>query len=267
MSFATSEVPAEPSEGARRWRRRSKPEKPPRSMGQQIEWQVMVGAICLFAGGVVLTIAFLSWPDQGRIAAVGIGTFVAAGFVGAFAGFLFGLPRDAPMVTEDRSGLRFLVNSNLLKVSDFVTTIIVGLTLTQIGRVIPALDRYGDAIRKPLGGHDQSAAVGIALITIGFAGAAMLGYLWTTVRMRERLERAEMELRFVQRTGGAAHIAVDYVLEGERDIDAVQLSLAPLTQEQLREIQNRLQGLGDGDPGREGRMGEVRRAITERLKA
>ena len=148
----------------------------------------------LFAGSILVLLFAASGREWARIVAVAFGVFLASGLTGGFAGFLFGLPRDAPVAPDSRQTLRFLVSSNLLKVSDFLTTLIVGLTLTQLGNVLPALGRLSDSLSAPLGANPQSQAFGTVLIVAGFTGGAMLAYIWTTVRLRAVQETSEQEL-------------------------------------------------------------------------
>ena len=82
--------------------------------------------------------------------------FGAAGAVGAAAGFLFGLPRSrvADMTTLRQSvgntsgaasnlppSTSYLANSNLIKVSDWLTTIIIGLGLVNLRKAPAAVEQ------------------------------------------------------------------------------------------------------------------------------
>ena len=142
---------------------------------------------------------------------------------GTFIGFLFGLPRarvidqvtstetleaagkqkKAPLTTQ------FLTNSNLLKVSDWLTTIIIGLTLVNLSEIVPAVSGFGEWISAPLGGHPYSAAIGV-FVAIGSALAGfLLGYLWTSIRVRELLEEAERNAGQLH-LGEAATMTLDH---------------------------------------------------------
>ncbi len=145
---------------------------PGRSSGDALQSRIVASGLVLVFAGLVISILFVVDESWSRVLAVTGGVFIAAGFVGRFVGFLFGLPRDAPPADDSKPSLHFFFNSNLLKVSDFATTIIVGLTLTQLANVIPALQHLADALRVPLGDNPQSGAIGITLAISGFAGSA-----------------------------------------------------------------------------------------------
>jgi len=126
--------------------------------------------------------------------------FAAAGAIGAALGFLFGLPRarvSEPLTqTGGDGGARvigrnYLANSNLIKVSDWLTTIVIGLTLVNLLKVAPAARRLSSALEKPLGGSDGAATVGLAVIVFGAVCGFILMYLYVSIRIRELLEDAE----------------------------------------------------------------------------
>jgi hypothetical protein len=129
--------------------------------------------------------------------------FVAASAVGASLGFLFGLPRArvADLSSPDGatasapSGVAtfYLTNSNLIKVSDWLTTIVIGLGLVNLGKVVPGLRSLGAALRGPLGATAYSGVVGISVLIVGVLASFVLTYLWTSIRVRELLEEAERQ--------------------------------------------------------------------------
>jgi len=215
--------------------------------------------------GAGLGVLFVVEPANAKTLCLALAIFLAASLVGGFVGFLFGLPRDAPVAVGSPSELRFLVNSNLLKVSDFVTTSIVALTLTQLGRVGPALGSLGASLRDPLGDEPQSEAFAIAIVICGFTGALVLSYLWTTIRMREHLERSEMELKREVRSNRAIQLAVDYIVNKEGTLDAIRLALAALPRAQRDEIRARLKK--PENSAMAGRFGEVCNALDAADKA
>ena len=123
----------------------------------------------------------------GAASAAGVVVFVlfcAAGAVGAAAGFLFGLPRSrvVDMTTGGPSGAAsnpppstsYLTNSNLIKVSDWLTTIIIGLGLVNLRKVPAAIEKLGAALKAPLGGMPYSATIGVSV----FIGGAWPRSCW-----------------------------------------------------------------------------------------
>lgn len=137
--------------------------------------------------------------------AASVFVLLAAAGVGALFGMLFGMPRsvdppannsatDATTTTKTTAGARFASNSNLLKVSDWVTTIVVGLSLVNLGRLGGALSRFGKGIAPALGNRPASAAFGIAIAVLGVVIFFIIAYLWTIVPLRKALEDDEVDI-------------------------------------------------------------------------
>jgi PASTA domain len=145
--------------------------------------------------------------------------FTAAGAVGTVLGFLFGLPRGrfadqiganatdgttgagSGMAAALRPSAHYLANSNLIKVSDWLTTIVIGLGLVNLASAMPALQRLAAALKAPLGGADYAGAVGICLLIAGSVGGFVVMYLYTTIRIRELLEESATDLDSVPPLG------------------------------------------------------------------
>ncbi len=201
----------------------------------------------IIAGSFFLGIIAVSWaltravddPTEGMDGrGAGLSAFVvfaAAAAVGSGTGFLFGLPR-ARFVEEEvkRSAgqvgdqsdnptqgtgtalprnVHYLTNSNLIKVSDWLTTIIVGVTLVNLGKVGTFLTDLQQRLIEPLGGTTYSGTIGISLVIVGALTGAMLSYMWTTLRLRELLEKSEADLNGDGKTGAK---------------DSVRRSIAPV---------------------------------------
>ena len=134
---------------------------------------------------------------------------ISAASVGAgwLLGFLFGLPRSTQK-TGDPAAFGISANTNLLDVSDWLTKIIVGISLVQIGNLPSALGRLGRSIAPMLGYAPQrnpscAAAVitsegaiggiGVAMCLSTFVIAFSSGYLFTRVILLRVLRKAEEE--------------------------------------------------------------------------
>jgi hypothetical protein len=140
-----------------------------------------------FLWTIVIFIYALRLPGPGRWGAfataiiIGSCAFLAGGLVG----FLFGILRAAPNSGKTAGAGRYQANSNLVEVSDWLTKIILGVGLVQIGRVVPALTRLSASLRVPLGGQPSSSAFGIALVLANILLGFLFFYLWA----RSLLER------------------------------------------------------------------------------
>jgi hypothetical protein len=195
-----------------------------RNTGEKTQRTVAIMAATLTGGMIALCYLLTrSTAENGEGGDLGVGVaafllFVAAGTVGAVLGFLFGLPRSrfadlataadlvAPQPatpnptgapTAPTTSTRYLTNSNLIKVSDWLTTIVIGLSLVNLGKALPALRSLSAALKAPLGGAAYAGAIGTSVLIVGSLAGFMLSYLWTSTRFRELLEEFERQLEKV----------------------------------------------------------------------
>jgi hypothetical protein len=181
------------------------------ALSSRIQAGVTYVILSLLGAVILISVLFaLSMSDEG-VSKVGVGLtvyllFSAFACGGGLLGFIFGLPRgrfaDQVEATELRKAQasepgevahtsHFLGNSNLIKVSDWLTTILLGLGLVNLKSVIPAVERLSEILASPLGGAAYSSTVGLAMCLTGLLSGFLLGYLWTTLKYRELLEEAE----------------------------------------------------------------------------
>jgi hypothetical protein len=120
---------------------------------------------------------------------------IAATLVGAFAGFVFGIPKSITSQngTNDEREL-FKTNTNLEEISDWLTKILVGAGLVELGKIASALRSFGDSFAgkdTPLGpsGWIIAPALVITYSVCGF----LLAYLWARIYMLDELERIATE--------------------------------------------------------------------------
>jgi hypothetical protein len=118
----------------------------------------------------------------------------SAFLIGGLVGFLFGIPRTVQGATSRTSTAHYRGNTNLEQVSDWLTKIIVGISLVEIGRVIPSLTRLAESMKAPLGGQASSESFGLALTIANVLLGFFLFYLWSRsffVQELEELEKSE----------------------------------------------------------------------------
>jgi len=120
--------------------------------------------------------------------------------IGGITGFLFAIPRvtrvpaknsvhagagagrDAstaamPTPHGTERGLGLGINTNLEEISDWLTKILVGLGLVELGKVPDYLQRAGYYVGQSLGENRQAAASGLIVFFLGFG--FLCGYLLT----------------------------------------------------------------------------------------
>ncbi len=150
----------------------------------------------------VLFAASKGWDEFGHrfgvVGMLGLGSMLSA----AVLGFLFGIPRldaatrdklkkirDRPEdhAVEEDHPLEYVPNTNLEQVSDWLTKILVGVGLTQLGAIGDALGDLVAAGGAALGGQagDSVFAGGLMIYcaTIGF----LAGYISTTLFLYARI--------------------------------------------------------------------------------
>ncbi|GAA2138916.1 hypothetical protein GCM10009760_20560 [Kitasatospora kazusensis] len=125
--------------------------------------QVGLGAV-LGAGVLGLVLYATAGPDP--VGVLGGGLLVAGTFtvLGGALGFLFGIPRlltsgaaAHPADQQATSTASYAPNTNLEQVSDWLTKILLGAGLTQLGSLPHRLRQLGDALAPLTGGAGGSA--------------------------------------------------------------------------------------------------------------
>jgi hypothetical protein len=74
---------------------------------------------------------------------------------------------------------QYQANTNLEQVSDWLTKIIVGIGLVQIGHVVPALSKLAESMKAPLGGLPSSGAFGLAFAISYALWGFFYFYFWS----------------------------------------------------------------------------------------
>src|SRR5437868_11967256 len=152
-----------------------------------------VAAIALWAWGAVTP------PDHaGLLSRFGVDLLVggAAAAVGALLGFVFGIPRSlepasraAAAVVAANAGdpaasrAAMGVNTNLERISDWLTTLLVGATLVQIKPIIEWIGELGGKFFKPGTTSPNDAIVPVIIVLffcLSFLGIYLITRLYLT---------------------------------------------------------------------------------------
>ena len=122
--------------------------------------------------------------------AVGAIAFAAAFVVGAVIGFLFGIPRRLQREgVEAPLGTTLVVNTNLEQISDWLTKIIVGVGLVQIGEISSGLDSIAESM--VLGGEASANTFALSLLVFSLVDGFLLAYVWTRLELSSQLALAD----------------------------------------------------------------------------
>jgi len=121
---------------------------------------------------------------------------------GGLTGFLFGIPRTlqgAPAKPEGSQGeiegeeVAYRANTNLEQISDWLTKILVGVGLTQIGAIPETLQKIAGYLAPGLGNFASSPMFAIAILIYFLICGFLLVYLWTRLYLAGAFRRADVE--------------------------------------------------------------------------
>jgi hypothetical protein len=206
---------------------------------------LIIGVPLLALLGFAAYCATLGASAAWRALGVGCGVAAAATAVGAFLGFLFGIPRTlqgntAPGPDEIAD---YRPNTNLEQISDWLTKILVGVGLVELGRAgIPARNLVA-SIGAALGDTDAARVTAATLLVAFVVWGFVASYLLTRLRAAGAFRASEID-QITQQAASMATGEVKQFLDEQaaRDAAALELlertlspasSVAPPSQEQL----------------------------------
>lgn len=113
---------------------------------------------------------------------IGCGLLIAGASLsaGGFLGFIFGIPNL--LQSQASSGSRSAIlkyNDNLVQISDWLTKIIVGVSLTQIGAIPGKVKSLGECLKWNFGGDDWGRNASLAVVFYFFLFGFLMIYFWT----------------------------------------------------------------------------------------
>ncbi len=192
------------------------------SIEHNLALKAMQATCWWFLAGVIFLI--MASQATGWLAASGICglILVAAGATGGLLGFLFGVPRvlakgelapaaparaasdtATPQPDAHRRSRLLNSNTNLEKISDWLTTLLVGVALSNLHEIntqLSALSDFLARIEKARcatgcdGGHSVIPFVGPIILIIGAASGFLFCYLYTRLIIVKLLNEIELEL-------------------------------------------------------------------------
>jgi hypothetical protein len=150
----------------------------------QSKWRRFLG-IAIIAG--VAAIAIRSDSANRPAIACALILSGAALFVGILTGFLFGIPKTLRRNTASGTSAAltegdYQPNTNLEEISDWLTKMLVGVGLVELGRVpdlIDSIARYWEPCFGPACPRAFASGLIVYFGAIGF----LLGYLWTRLAL------------------------------------------------------------------------------------
>ena len=196
------------------------------------QWILAIWVAIGIGLAVVLLLGFSNEGFGARSAALtGVLLAGASMIVGGFIGFLFGIPRakqgQTPPAGADAATQReYLENTNLEQISDWLTKIIVGITLVQFDQIREMVTKIGAQFGPAFIAGDADVGSGIAVAVILYFAIIgfLFAYLWTRIFMEGVLRW--QSLRSNQDI--AAALNMQRKEEVEKDAHALELSAAYL---------------------------------------
>jgi hypothetical protein len=160
----------------------------------QDSWRKIIPALA--AGGLAGILIYAAQFSSGEFAlVVGTGLLVAgaSAFAGGVLGFLFAIPRTIQGTpAQGATGQQYKGNTNLEEISDWLTKILVGVGLVQIGRAPGALGRLAAHLKPGFGGTDSSAAFALAVMIFFAVVGFLYTYLWTRIYGPKALHEGDL---------------------------------------------------------------------------
>jgi hypothetical protein len=144
--------------------------------------------------GFVVAVAF-GVNEGWSVTLVATAIAAAAFLVGALTGFLFGIPRalTAETVTADVASSRYGPNTNLEQISDWLTKIIVGVSLVEVGRIGKGLRSLVDYLAPALGDNQTAKVFALSLVVYFLIAGFLCAYLITRLVLRRELVMADKD--------------------------------------------------------------------------
>jgi hypothetical protein len=189
---------------------------PPAKRGGRTWVLASIGVLLPLLGALAAGV-YLYSNDWSRVGFGGLAA-LAALVSGGLLGFLFGIPRSQH---DSPSAGRYAVNTNLEQISDWLTKILIGAVLIQLGSIGSGAVRLFEAVGSVLGtGPDAGIAAGVLLTFF-----AITGFLAAYV-----LARTELPRMFATFDSEHLRATVETVFEelSAKDSDAMRLVLAQL---------------------------------------
>jgi hypothetical protein len=161
---------------------------------------LIVAGISSAFGLAAIALYALQAPNRATVVASGVLFAGAAVVAGGFIGFLFGLPHTIEVQTpgtEEGASVQsgIVANTNLEQISDWLTKILVGVTLTQLGAIRSGAVRLFNSMAPALGGQPDSAAFAGGIVVYFSVLGFLVGWLLTRLRLGQELSRTDQALK------------------------------------------------------------------------
>jgi hypothetical protein len=133
----------------------------------------------LITGVIIICFYALARGTENFLSILSLSAIIAltSAIVGAFIGFIFGIPRTPAVKDSENIG----ANTNLEEISDWITKIIVGVSLVQLNQLSGGIVEIGKTLSRGMGNHPSSFVFSVSTMIFYFVGGFFLGYLWSRI--------------------------------------------------------------------------------------
>lgn len=133
----------------------------------------------LVTGVIIICFYALARGAENFLSILSLSAIIAltSAIVGAFIGFIFGIPRTPAIKDSENIG----ANTNLEEISDWITKIIVGVSLVQLNQLSGGIVEIGNTLSRGMGNHPSSFVFSVSTMIFYFVGGFFLGYLWSRI--------------------------------------------------------------------------------------
>ena len=185
------------------------------------------------AVGLVAIVLYAWHADSSAVFAVALLVGGGAFLAGGLLGFLFGIPRllattgaavpPSPSAADPDKpqSSPYAPNTNLEQISDWLTKILVGVGLVELGKLTHATRRLIDFLEPSLGGAPNGSAFALGLLTLYSISGFLIVYLVTRVYLGRAFAEADQLTRRLDRVEAAQE-------QQERDLHALSLATRQL---------------------------------------
>lgn len=160
----------------------------PSGAGFQIRALLMVAAAAVI--GLVGIILYSGSAKEAPFA-LPVGTMLAsaASLSGGLLGFVFAIPRLSDGKSDTST---FTANSNLVQVSDWLTKILVGVSLIQFRQILTEVENFVSYVRPAFGNTAAAGPFTITLLLYFSIGGFIVAYMATQIYARELFQGSDV---------------------------------------------------------------------------
>jgi hypothetical protein len=146
---------------------------------QKVFLIVVIAMWIIPVAGITIYAAISSSPSPFEVWSIAFMVTAATYLAGNLLGFLFALPRSAGVGLPKEGLSDVQPNTNLEDVSDWLTKIVVGVTLVELNRLLPALLKLFANVGIALGGQKSATVFAGCIIVYSFAAGLMTAWIAT----------------------------------------------------------------------------------------